>query len=527
VNDSHVASILLMGADPALRTHLDSRIRNLDVDVQSMSDAQNAMEWISHQRRLLHSVVIGPDIDEPVRLAQRIHRVDRDIALLILSDETNEPQVRRALQFTPFLGDDVTSHVQTETSEISDTLYDTVIRGRQRRQFRTTIAAMNTQLGTFQPHRISAVQYLDHVLDHAPIGVVALDPEGLVLSSNQRAGEILGQCERDLLGASLLDAFDNEQRARLQACLTRADAEESRGPSDIFTRRLETGDEQYVAVTAATLPVEPGEHGTLVILQDVTTQMINEREREAALQLRDDFLSMAAHELKTPLTSVKGFVDLLGRRIQQGDWDQTRIIRLQEQLSTQIDRLEQLVGDLLDVSRIQQGRLDPNFEPVDLALLARQVVQSFIDDPNGWQNRTLVLNAPESVVGVWDPDRLDQVITNLVSNALKYSPEGAKIDVQVSRRGNRAEFMIADEGVGIDKQLQESLFQPFMRGNFGGDVPGSGLGLHITARIVEQHGGTISVESEPGEGSTFTVRLPLDSLAVQEPVSEVRHTGIA
>jgi PAS domain S-box-containing protein len=522
-----VARIVLVGVEPELESQLASRVRGLSVEVQAMADESLLLESISNDSRAPYSVVIGTEIDEPVRLAQQIHRVEREVALLILSEESNEPKVSRALQFTPFLGDDVTSHVRNDTEEIGNRLYDTVRYAHQRRHFRSTIASMNEQLGSMRTNRISAVQYLDRVLDHAPIGVIALDSNGSILSSNQRAGTILEQSERDLLGSALIDVFPTKQRKQLRQSLEQVISGQMPELTEVFSRTTLNGSEQFVAVTATTLPVDPGERGTLVILQDVSTQVINEREREAALQLRDDFLSMAAHELRTPLTSVKGFVDLLGRRIQQGDWDQTRIIRLQGQLSTQVDRLELLVGDLLDISRIQHGRLDPNFKSFDLAELARQVVQRFIDDPHEWKDHTLSLDAPSPVRGIWDRDRLDQVLTNLITNAFKYSPEGSRIDVSVREGNGQAEIVVADEGYGIDSDLQSQLFQPFQRGKYGGIVPGTGLGLHITHRIIGQHGGFIDVDSAPGEGSTFTVTLPLDSTQSSQSVADLRQSGIA
>jgi PAS domain S-box-containing protein len=529
VNEASVARIVLVGVDPELQSQLTSWVSNLSVDVETVADESALLESIPDDQRVLYSVIIGTAIEEPVRLAQRIHRIEREIALLILSEEFNESKVSRALQFTPFLGDYVTSHVRTSIDEIGARLYETVRFARQRRQFRTTIASMNEQLNSIPSRRISAVQYLDRVLDHAPIGVIALDSNGFILSSNQRAGLILEQSERDLLGAALVNVFPAAQRQELHEALEQISGQRVSEVTEVFARSAANGSEQFVAVTATSLPVEPGERGLLVILQDVTTQVVNEREREAALRLRDDFLSMAAHELRTPLTSVKGFVDLLGRRIYQGDWDRTRITRLQDQLSSQVDRLELLVGDLLDISRIQHGHLDPNFASFDLAELARTVVKRFVDDPHEWKDHTLLVDAPSPVNGVWDRERLDQVLTNLISNAFKYSPEGSRIDVSIRETDGGVDIVVEDEGYGIDTELKSNLFQPFQRGKYGGVVPGTGLGLHITYRIVEQHGGSISVESAPGEGSTFIVHLPLDSRQAvpAQSIADLPQPGIA
>jgi PAS domain S-box-containing protein len=520
-----VTSILLVGAEPEFHAQLQNHIEE-DTDLQVLDDPQVALDRVEHQRPAFLAVVLGTAIEEPVRLAQRIHRLDKDITLLILSHEDHHARVARALQLTPFLGDHVSSHLASDVSAIAETIHHAVLRGRQLRQFRSTISAVNQRLQSLTTHRISAIQYLDHILDHAPIGVVVLDAGGYIISSNRRAGQILERRERELMGASLLHVFPEDEHDRLNACLSWPGRADSQSSPEVFARPVRSGETQYVGVTAAALPSETDEPVTLVILQDVTTQITNQREREIAIQLRDEFLSMAAHELKTPLTSTKGFVELLRRQIQRPQWNQARISRLQEQLREQVDRLEHLVADLLDASRIQQARLEPHPVPLDLAMLATQVLQRFRDDPSGRFPHLFVLEAPEPVMGTWDRNRLDQVITNLVSNAIKYSPDGGEVTVTVRNVDDHAELTVRDQSIGIDPDLQTRLFQPFIRGNVGGEVPGSGLGLHITSQIVEQHGGTISVASTPGSGSTFTVRLPLEVTRTQQLDIESRSPRV-
>jgi signal transduction histidine kinase len=181
------------------------------------------------------------------------------------------------------------------------------------------------------------------------------------------------------------------------------------------------------------------------------------------------------------------------------------ITRLQRQLG----RLEALVADLLDASRIQQGQLILQRAHGDLVVLAQSVLGHFAEASERTPHHRLVLDAPEPVVGAWDLNRLDQALTNLVSNALKYSPEGGEVRVTVRQVDGRALMSVRDEGIGIPLTEQGKLFQPFVRSEaVRGTMIGTGLGLYITRQIVEQHGGMITVESEPGRGSTFTVQLP-------------------
>jgi signal transduction histidine kinase len=223
---------------------------------------------------------------------------------------------------------------------------------------------------------------------------------------------------------------------------------------------------------------------------------------------REEFVSIASHELRTPLTTLKGYVQLLAREMKSAAASPETLGEYIEALEEQVGRFEALVNDLLDASRAQRGRLELDCQAMDLASLARHVLARFEHDTLRTEKHTLDVDAPAPVVGIWDPARIDQVLTNLISNAIKYSPDGGTIGIRVREEDGAAVVSISDQGVGIAPEEQASLFQPFVRGRAGHGVGGTGLGLYISAQIVERHGGTISVESEPGAGSTFTVRLP-------------------
>lgn len=235
------------------------------------------------------------------------------------------------------------------------------------------------------------------------------------------------------------------------------------------------------------------------------------REARDAVRAREQFLSIASHELKTPLTSVKASAQLLERRLRSDPVDRARVEPLVNQIQSEISRLENLVMDLLDATRIQQGRLELRREQVNLADLARQAIERFETAALRLPRHALVLEAPFPVEARIDPSRIDQVITNLVSNALKYSPDGGEVRVAVRTNDDVAEIVVTDRGIGISVDEQMTLFQPFARGDLARQsVGGTGLGLFISSEIVERHGGTIVVDSALGRGSAFTVRLPLE-----------------
>lgn len=237
------------------------------------------------------------------------------------------------------------------------------------------------------------------------------------------------------------------------------------------------------------------------------------RQAQEALALRDQFVAIASHELRNPVTGAKGFLELLERQLARATPDTARIARYITQVRGTLGRMEGLVADLLDVSRIQQGRLDLQPEPCDLTALGATILAR-LESGGEWTGaHTVAFDAPEEVVGIWDRARLDQVLTNLVSNALKYSPEGGNVRLAIGWDRTvtppLATLTVSDQGLGIPEAERETIFQPFSRGSArGSTIGGTGLGLYIVRQIVEGHGGTIAVSSTPGEGSIFTVRLP-------------------
>lgn len=237
--------------------------------------------------------------------------------------------------------------------------------------------------------------------------------------------------------------------------------------------------------------------GVSAIVRDVS-------ERREIERLQQEFLAMAAHELRTPLTGIKANAQLMRHRAAYSE-------RAVDAIVAQADRLERLVEDLLLASLIDADRLDLRPEETDLVAEARAAAESL-----GTDERGIRLEAPaEPVVVSVDRQRLGQVLANLLTNAIKYSPEGGEIVVRVDRDVDVPRVAVIDQGLGIPREALPRLFDRFYRvAGAVGRAPGLGLGLYISRRIMEAHGGRIEVESEPGRGSTFTVVLPLPASSV-------------
>jgi signal transduction histidine kinase len=232
------------------------------------------------------------------------------------------------------------------------------------------------------------------------------------------------------------------------------------------------------------------------------------REAQEAIQLRDEFLRVASHELRTPLASLLMSLQWLHRKVDAKSPVEAET--LAKQLDNNIrqgQRLRRLVDDLLATTRFGGGLLELNRSEVDLGELVREVVERFEFDLNRAKCEvSLEVVAP--VRGSWDASRLDQVVSNLLSNALKFGP-GLPIEIAVSHKGTYAELSVTDHGIGIDPARLDTIFGRFTRGVSSTQYGGLGLGLYVSRQIVEQHGGTISVRSQLGKGSTFTVKLPI------------------
>ncbi|NBD10186.1 HAMP domain-containing sensor histidine kinase [Corallococcus silvisoli] len=214
------------------------------------------------------------------------------------------------------------------------------------------------------------------------------------------------------------------------------------------------------------------------------------------------FLAGVAHDLRNPLSALKLSTALTGR----AEVTPERMQRTLELVRRQVARLDRMVGDLLDATRIEAGKLELQPEVRDTRELARSVVELYQSSDSG---HTLDLVVPDTAVLVRaDPARLEQVLTNLVSNALKYSPAGSRVEVSVKGDARSAVLTVADQGIGMSAEELKGLFVPFQRaGNARQRAPGVGLGLSVSRRIIEAHGGYIDVESWPGRGSVFRVHL--------------------
>jgi signal transduction histidine kinase len=232
-------------------------------------------------------------------------------------------------------------------------------------------------------------------------------------------------------------------------------------------------------------------------------------------QMKSDFVSTVSHELRTPLTSIYGFAETLLRRdVSFGDEERRTFLAY---IASESQRLTMIVDALLNVARLDTGDLQVNLAPTDVRDVVGQVVQTLQENPDG---HSFVLDLPpEPLAANADPDKLRQVFSILLDNAVKYSPSGGTVTVGAARKRETVEVRVADEGIGIPLADQDQIFRKFYRGTDAdsrGGAGGTGLGLFIARGLVSAMGGRIWVTSREGEGSTFAFELPLAATAARQ-----------
>lgn len=331
------------------------------------------------------------------------------------------------------------------------------------------------------------------------------DPDGIVLAINPAYTELYGLSPAEAVGQEFSLIFPaTERAAALERYRTIFTAPETRASAAARVQDAQ-GRERSVEVRANFIERDGERVAMISAIRDVT-------EREALEAAREAFVDAAAHDLRNPLTTLKGQAQILRRRMRtSGDLDIDAVIDRLDAIDSAANHMTRLLDEMLDASALQAGRtLELRQDHTDLIVQTEVAVEEA-------QRRTSrhvirIESAVPALVGVWDEARLSRVLGNLLDNAVKYSPDGGEIVVRIWREpdaGGWAVLSVSDPGVGIPRDDLVRLFERFHRGHNVRNIRGTGIGLSGVKRIVEQHGGTVEAVSIEGQGSTFTVRLPL------------------
>jgi PAS domain S-box-containing protein len=349
------------------------------------------------------------------------------------------------------------------------------------------------------------------IVESSEDAIISKNLVGLITSWNSGAERLFGYTAAEIVGHPITQLMPPELRNQMQEIL--AMIRRGERVEHFESVRVKKNGER-VPVSLSVSPIRDGTGriiGAAKIARDISElkNHLAERERlyneaQEAARVREEFLSVAGHEMRTPLTSLQFQLHTVQKRLESGQPE--KAMETLGRAMGQLQRLSSLTEELLDVTRITSGRMTLELEDVDLAQLAREAAER-LNEGAVRAGSELGIEAPSSVAGVWDRSRLDQVITNLLSNAIKFG--GCKpITIRVASGTAGAKLTVKDQGIGISPADQSRIFERFERAASKQSYGGLGLGLWISRQIVEAHGGRIRVESTPGLGSTFEVTLP-------------------
>jgi PAS domain S-box-containing protein len=356
------------------------------------------------------------------------------------------------------------------------------------------------------------------IVNSSDDAIISKTLDGIVTSWNPAAEAMFGYTAAEVVGQSIRIIIPSDRQEEEDFVLGKIRCGER---VDHFETIRQTKHGELLNISLTVSPVR-NSSGTVIgvskIARDITVRKRMEREREEllarerqireqladALASRDEFIAVAAHELRNPLNVINLSFQILQRLAgdpSASDKMQRFILKCQNQLR----HMASLIDRLLDVTKIRTGTFELVRAPIDLGSLLRDVVARFASD-----STPISLQAPARIDGVFDRMRIDQALTNLLSNAVRYGA-GKPIEIVATTSEGEITIAVKDQGPGIPEDDRKRIFERFERGHEHTSGIGLGLGLWITQRIAEAHGGTLRVESEVGRGSTFTLALPLQS----------------
>ncbi len=358
--------------------------------------------------------------------------------------------------------------------------------------------SMHTALQTLERNKVTS-QYFASIAQHISDAVISTDMNFNIQSWNKGAEELYYWKRNEILGKQLYEVIPTIYQTQLKGDMKDVLIQEDHWKGEV-THKRKNGGRVYVLTSMSIIRDDQDKPlGIVAVNRDIS-------DRKKLEQGKDDFIALASHELKTPLTSIKLYADILKQRFEKND--DRKSMEYLSKINTQMSKLLELVSHLLDVSKVQSGKLQYHLEDVSIDNFISQVVHEVQEVTQS--HRITIKDRVPATVKI-DKDRMRQVIVNILTNAVKYSAKADRIVVGMKKEKPNVVISIQDYGIGIPKELHQKIFERFYQvtDSKGYTYSGMGLGLYIAHEIIIKHGGKLWVESEVGIGSTFFFTLPI------------------
>jgi signal transduction histidine kinase len=506
-----MGEILYAGLHEATLALLKANLNTFSWIAINEADVKTHVSILADKAALL----VGEEVNNPVRVAQEAFAKDKSISVLLINDKQNHHKVKQALQFASFVGPTIKAISNELGTGMVPVIEDAMQRTEQRRSY-VKIKSVGLPITAFAPNQMEKVRvnYMTRVLDEAPIGAALLGKDGSVLNVNAYITRLLNLTDKEILGIPFTAHFAGEERAALHDFIT-----DGYHNKDKRTFKLFQGESpKFLEISIGDIDASNNSPYKIAIVNDVTAateaqqhtmthlqelQKLNDELRKVNQDL-DTFVYTASHDLKSPILNIEGLVDLLEEGLSP---EHAAMMPELQHIRLSVERFKHTIEDLTEVARIQR-----NFEKESTELDIRKLVDDVVQLLNKEieeAGATIVLHLDAAPTFMFSRKNFKSVLLNLVGNAIKYrSPErAAQVVVTTAIQHGNFYLSVQDNGLGLPNGSQNKIFQLFKRMHV--HVKGSGVGLYIVKRIVENSGGTITVTSEEGVGTTFHLSLPI------------------
>jgi len=373
--------------------------------------------------------------------------------------------------------------------------------------------AINTLIDVTEQRKNEARQrIMASIVESTDDAIISKTLSGVITSWNKGAEKILKYTEAEILGKSITLLLPSDKIGEESLIIDKIASGET---IDHFETKRITKDGHSIPVSLTISPVK-NSYGQIIgaskILRDITVQKLAEQalqQHSESLEIlnakKDEFIGLASHELKTPITSINGYLQIIDQKVSSDDDNKVFI----HKALLQVKKLSALIADLLDVSKIESGKLPLSFTTFNFLHLVNDVIE-LLQHSNHSHEIVVNCNATNWIITA-DKQRIEQVIINLISNAVKYSPNDIRVFVHITCSEDQMVFSVQDFGIGIAQKYHKHIFSKFYRAeDLKANISGLGIGLYISSQIISRHSGKLWFDSKPNEGSTFFFEIPVN-----------------